>query len=139
MAHPGGRPTKYEGDITVQKAYDYLNSCVDTESEFHKTRGTSSDTFERVLDVKLPMVEGLSSYLGVNIDTINEWTKKYPEFSGAVEDLKKEQKRKLAEGGISGKYNASMAKFILSANHGMREGKDVTTNGKDIPQPLMDV
>ena len=57
--------------------------------------------------------------------------------------IKQEQKERLADNGLAGKYNPTIAKLILSANHDMREkvDTDVTSKGdKIIPiLPLNDV
>ena len=135
-----GRPTKYDPEINYeQKALDYLESYKDEKGEFHKTRGEKSDTFERIVTVKLPTIEGFCEYIGINIDTSNEWAKIYPTFSGALEIVRNEQRRRLTENGLNGTYNSTIAKLILSANHGMAERKDVTTNGKELPTPIIDV
>ena len=34
--------------------------------------------------------------------------------------------------GLSGDYNSTIAKLILSTNHGMREGTDITSDNKPI-------
>lgn len=129
VKHPGGRPTKYN-DKMIQEVYAYLESVAeDEEYEFHKTRGLNTDTYEEKLNVKLPTIQGLSLWIGCNIDTLHEWGKVHPEFSDALQDLKKVQHDKLIEGSMSGKYNSTIAKLMLSSNHGYVERKDVTTDG----------
>ena len=122
-----GRPTKYRGDETVQKVYDYLAQCVDKETTFHKTRGSSSDTYERIIEVNLPTIEALSEWLKLDIDTINEWVKheEKHDFTVAVRALKKKQKDILIKNTLNGNYNASIAKLMLSSNHGMNEKTEI--------------
>lgn len=135
-----GRPTKYNAEIDYeQKALDYLDEYQDEKDIFHKTRGEKSDTYERTVTVKLPTLEGFAKYIGIHIDTANEWSKIYPEFSGALKIVSTEQKKRLLENGLNGTYNSTIAKLVLSANHGMAERKDVTTNGKELPTPIIDV
>ncbi|MEJ6011427.1 terminase small subunit [Novosphingobium aquae] len=130
--HPGGRPTKYSADI-LKKTWEYIASCTDEEFEYHKTQGISSNTFERKIRVNIPTMQGLSLHLKVNLDTLNEWALLHHEFSGAIGELKAEQARRLMNNGLNGDYSPQMAKFLLSANHGMKERVDATTNDKDLP------
>jgi hypothetical protein len=59
----------------------------------------------------------LALYLDVNKTTIFEWEKKYPDFSNSLDKIKDEQKKRLLEKGLSGEYNSTIAKLILSSNH----------------------
>lgn len=108
MAHPGGRPTKYDDEVLVK-----------TEEYFKRA------TF--------PTIEGLSLSLDLDTDTINEWIDKEgkyykPQFSVTVRKLLARQSHELQEKGLTGEFNAQMSKFLLSANHNKREKSDVTTN-----------
>lgn len=129
MAHQGGRPSKYSNEM-LTKAHEYLQQCVDEELEFHKTRGDKTNTYERKLKVNLPSVEGLSIYLGVSRDTLYEWSKEHQEFSDTLDEVLKLQKKVLIEKGLSGDYNPLISKLVLSANHGMRDKTDVTSDGE---------
>lgn len=125
-----GRPTKYY-DGLIAKVDEYLATCVDTEREFHKTRGEKSDTYERIKQVNLPKIEGFSSYIDVHVDTINQWEKDYPIFSEALDKIRKEQHNRLIDGAISGEYNPVIAKLMLSSNHGYSEKSRVDHTTKD--------
>jgi hypothetical protein len=131
-----GRPTKYSPNI-LAKTRAYIASCVDEITEYHKTRGEKSDSFERLVRVKLPTLEGLSLHLHVHRDTIHAWSREYPIFSDALEELKALQAERLMTGALSGDYNPLIAKLILSANHGMKERTDVTTDDKELPAPIV--
>lgn len=126
-----GRPTKYTDEINT-KAQEYLKQCQDQEYEFHKTRGDRSDTYEEKVRVSLPTIEGLALYLGVNRDSLYEWKGKHKEFSDTLHDILAEQSKRLQEGALSGRYNPLIAKLILSANHGMKEKSDITSDDKPI-------
>lgn len=130
MAHPGGRPTSYSEE-TLTKAREYLLSCEDKEIE----RG-SDERPEYTIKVKLPTKGGLARYLGVSRETLYAWSKEKPEFSDIMEDLGAEQEDKLINNGLSGDYNPTIAKVLLT-KHGYREGIDNTTNDKDLPTPLL--
>lgn len=129
------RPTLYTEDI-LTKALAYLAECTDEVIEYHKTRGEKSDSYDRLVNVRIPTVEGLAVYLGVSRDTIYEWERVHPEFSDTLETLRSEQADRLLNGGLSGTYNSTIAKVLLT-KHGYREGIDTTTNGKDLPTPLL--
>jgi len=114
MAHPGGRPTKY------------LPKFVEMADEYLATTGKEQN--------ELPMVEGFAVYLEVDKTTLYEWAKIYPEFSHALTKIKIAQLLQLVNDGIYGgkEVNATIVKLMLQNNHGMKERKDVTTDGKQI-------
>jgi len=115
------RPTKYQKKF-VKDADKYLAE--------HK------DETEKKLKVKLPTIEGFAQYIGVHKSTLYEWEVEYDEFSDALEKIRAEQQQRLINMGLSGDYNSTIAKLILSSNHGMREKSDVTSDDKGI-SPLM--
>lgn len=123
-----GRPPKYEGDKTVDKVYEYINSCIDEIEIFDKTVGDKSNSYERVLKTKIPTLAGLALYLEVNKATVYEWGKEYKEFSNALDDLTSLQEEKLLNGGVSGTYNSTISKLILSSNHGYKEKTEENLN-----------
>lgn len=118
----GGRPREYKTEY-ISLVDDYLSDCEDT---FDKDKNEYM--------VKLPTVEGFALFVGHNKTTIYEWCKEYPEFSNAIDKIKENQLNKLINKGLSGKYNSTIAKLLLSGNHNIREKSetDLTTNGKDI-------
>lgn len=129
--HPGGRPTKYNKDV-VKKTYEYINGCVDTYYNYQKGFG-ATNTFERRVSAQFPTREGLSLTLSIHKDTLVEWEKKYPEFSAALAFLDDKQKEMIIRGSMNGDYNPMIAKLVLSANHGMRDRSDITSDGKPLP------
>ncbi|MFZ1468598.1 MAG: terminase small subunit [Paracoccaceae bacterium] len=136
-----GRPTEYTDDI-VLKTNEYIDSCTDEHYDWVKSESTGkvdSTSWEHRVKVKLPTIEGLSLFLKVNRDTIYDWEKKYENFSDTLKELRSKQAKMLIENGLSGDYNPTIAKLILSSNHGMREKSDVTTNDKDLPTPILNV
>ena len=123
-----GRPTDYSEDI-LKKAQKYLSSCKDEivseiESENDKTGRTR---YIKTTKVNLPSIEGLALFLKVNRSSIYEWEKQHEEFSNTLEDIRAEQQKRLVNNGLAGTYNSTIAKLILSSNHGMVERKDVTS------------
>ena len=114
MAHPGGRPTKYD-----PKLCDELDKYLTTTGKEQ---------------MSLPTIQGFSLWLGVNDDTLNEWSKHYPEFSATLERLRKLQAKQLIDDGIYGgkEVNATIVKLLLQNTHGMKERVDATSNDKEL-------
>jgi len=129
-----GRPTKYDPEF-INKADDYLELHTDEETEQEKKEGWVTYGVK----VKLPTIDGFARYIGVVKSTMYDWAKDHPEFSNALESIRVEQKERLINMGLAGDYNSTITKLILSSNHGMAERKDITTKGKELPQPLLDV
>lgn len=132
----GGRPTKYKKEY-IKAVYDYVDSCVDTEDEFHKLRGIKMDGYDRIKKINIPTIEGFSLDSKIPIQTLYLWGEAHPEFRSALDDLKREQKRRLFQGGLSGEYNPLIAKLILAANHGMSDKveQEITHH---LPKPILD-
>lgn len=107
--HPGGRPTKYIPEIIFPKIEEYLAM---TGKE----------------NMSLPSIEGLAAHLGITSETVRDWADKNPEFSLTVKRIAEKQKLQLMEDGMYGgkEVNASMAIFLLKANHGMKDGSGQT-------------
>jgi len=106
---PAGRPTKLTPEL-IEDGWKYLNE----------------------LDVSvytlLPTVEGLAIKLGISRETVYQWEKDNEEFSDIVKKLKVDQGEKLIQNALNNKYNASIAKLILSGKHGYVEKTEVDNN-----------
>lgn len=98
-----GRPTKYTDDMP-DKAWHYV------------------ENYQDYGDV-VPMVAGLAVALGLHKDTIYEWCNdpQKRQFSDAVRAIEDAQHKALVNGGISGAYNPTITKLMLSSNHGYSE------------------
>ena len=105
-----GRPSKYKKEY-IAEVDKYLANCVDSYSDDGRNR----------LTVQLPTIEGFSLYLGVALSSIYLWAKEHSDFSESLELIKFEQKQRLLSKGLSNEYNSTIAKLILSSNHGMAE------------------
>lgn len=118
---PAGRPTKYH-DGMIQLAEEYLKTCGRDQT-------------------KLPTIEGLALYLGVDDERIGEWANAidesgnliHPEFHATVKKVKATQKNQLMDDGLYGgrEVNSTMAIFLLKVNHGMVETVRQEHTGKD--------
>lgn len=108
---PPWRPTKYLPEIIYPKIEEYITSCSREQTE-------------------LPTIEGLALSLEVNVDTLYEWSKKYPDFSEAIKKILAKQKTQLMNDGMYGgkEVNPAMAIFLLKCNHHMNDGSNQTVN-----------
>lgn len=107
------RPTKLTTEL-IKSAQEYL------------------ETYTTVV----PTIEGLALYLKVNRDTLYDWeaTNRDQAFSDIISDLKAKQASELIDGTLTGKYNATIAKLILSGRHNYIEKReqDITSGGDKI-------
>ena len=103
--HPGGRPSKY-GDHILPKINEYM-------APFYEDETLTSP----------PTIEGLALFLNLTPQTLHNWLNDNdkPEFFEALGQLKAKQKEMLFHHGLMGHYNPTIAKLILSANHGVSE------------------
>ena len=122
------RPTDFSKEI-VDKANEYLELCQD--EEIQQLTGLSvkgTELYKNKLKVKIPTIEGLSAFLGIATSTSYEWEKKYPEFSEVIDLLRQKQAEALINNGLSGDYNPTIAKVLLT-KHGYADKQELT--GKD--------
>lgn len=123
----GGRPTDYDKTI-INKTLLYIDSCKDEQTEFHTKRSDGSNSYEYKVRVNIPTVEGLALHLGVSRSTVYKWREDHPEFSDIIDQLLTKQADMLLRGGLSGDYNSTISKVILT-KHGYREGQEITGEG----------
>jgi hypothetical protein len=104
------RPSKYNATI-LEKAEDYIKNYIKYGDE-------------------IPMIDGLALELGIHRDTVNDWEKKYPEFSDIVRTLMTHQGRKLMNGSLTGEFKERTATLALSSNHGLvaKTETDITSS-----------
>lgn len=126
MTHPG-RPTTYSEEM-LTKSREYIELCQDDEIERESKQGGTVYK----LKAKLPTKGGLARHLGVSRDTLYEWSKHHTDFSDIMEELGAEQEDRLINNGLSGDYNPTIAKVLLT-KHGYREGIEQSgVGGKDL-------
>lgn len=115
-----GRPTDYS-EQTLRDAWAYVQ-------EFSNDVKTSSG-----LIVNLPTIEGLSLYLEISRSTLYLWQKEHKEFSDIIEVLQQKQAQVLINNGLSGNYNSTIAKVLLT-KHGYTDKQEIdhTTKGESI-------
>lgn len=135
----GGRPTILTEEL-IENTKRYIESCVSgyvsNKKTFIDSNGQEKEKIDVVYEVNLPTIEGLAYELGINKDTIYNWRKGDSEneviFSDLIEDLLHKQAKSLVNNGLSGAYNPTIAKVLLT-KHGYREGTEHSgVEGKDL-------
>lgn len=96
-----GRPTKYTEELQSQ-ADTYL-------SRLHE------------LGHAIPSRAGLCCMLGISRETSYQWEKIHPAFSDTLRLVDVMQEHMTLNGGITGEFNPTIAKLVLSNNHGYSE------------------
>lgn len=120
-----GRPLKYNTEI-LSKTQEYINNSEDAEEQVLELENEEKGykKYKTKIRVHLPTIEGLARFLSVHKDTIYQWRKDYAEFSDLIETLLHKQSEALINNGLSGDYNPTIAKVLLS-KHGYRESSEV--------------
>ena len=115
-----GRPSEYNPEY-IAKVDEYL--------------AKHSDIVEAGrLKVQLPTVEEFALFIGKSVKTLYNWAAQHEDFLQALNKIVVQQKQRLINKGLSGDYNPTIAKLILSSNHGMSEKKQIdhTSGGERI-------
>lgn len=118
-----GRKTTYKKEY-CNKVDEYLESTID------KRTGAS-------LEVNIPTLDEFALFIGVPRRTMYDWKAEFEDFSHSLDKIVTEQKKRLINKGLSGEYNSTIAKLILSANHGMKERSDMTSDDKPIGNEIV--
>ena len=134
------RPTLLTEEL-IAKTKDYIESCNSGYAVSYKQTvnkdGELVDIPEVKYEVNLPTIEGLAYELGIHKDTIYTWRKGTSEleleFSDFIQDLLHKQAKQLVNNGLSGSYNPTIAKVLLT-KHGYvdKVEQDITTGGERI-------
>lgn len=104
-----------------------------TDELIEKAEGYIDYRLEQKL---LPTIEGLAVYLGINRDTVYDWKNKHERFSDIYEDIMATQGDQLVNKGLSGEYNSTIAKLILT-KHDYSDKQDITSGGDKLPTPIL--
>ena len=115
-----GRPPEYK-IIYNDKVDEYLELHKDEEVQVVRQSSEKYEMYDNKLKVKLPTLKGFARFIDVNESTLYEWDKAYPDFSKSLDKIRVEQHDRLINAGLSGDYNSTIAKLILSSNHGMSD------------------
>ena len=115
---PFGRPSKLTPEM-FEEANVYLD-----------------ETCSMSVNTLLPTIEGLALCLHIHRDSLYKWAEENKDFSDILERLRQSQAQKILQNSMLNRYNSTISKLMLS-KHGYIEQKDVTTNGKDLPTPIL--
>lgn len=97
-----GRPTKYRPEYSTDEFIEqWVKQCI-----------------RKKLLVSLC---GFAVYVKVCEDTLQEWGRVHPNFSVSMAKINQISKQMLLNKGLMTTYSPNMARFVLSANHGMAE------------------
>lgn len=119
----GGRPTEYNERVLIYSK-DYIDSCEDEITSVISGQSDSFTKYEQKLKVKIPTIEGLARYLKISRSTLYLWQKEHPEFSDIIEELQQKQAERLLSNGLSGDYNSTIAKVLLT-KHGYTDKQEI--------------
>jgi hypothetical protein len=117
----------------VLKVDEYLETRQDEEVQVVKQVNSEKgyEMFDNKLKVRLPTIEGFARYIDVSKKSLYNWEKVYSELLHALDRIRTEQHDRLINQGLSGEYNSTIAKLILSSNHGMAEKTETALTFED--------
>lgn len=117
---PAGRPTKYKDEYATDEFIDeFVKTCIEKN--------------------KLVSVCALAVYIKVTEETLQNWGKGHAEFLRSLGRINQTSKEMLCSGGLNSSYNSTIAKLILSANHGMSERNITQHEGLEAIMPVINV
>ncbi len=125
-----GRPTKYDPSF-CESLIDFFNIPPYTikDMTIQKPDGTQIDKTEFEAN-DIPFFSKWCRKIGVNQETMVEWTKRYPDFSVAYNQAKELQCEILVTNGLRGTYATPFAIFTAKNILGWRDKSDVEHSGK---------
>lgn len=126
---PVGRPSEYRPEI-AQELLDYFGKDPYVEKEQDiLTKTGDVITIKKDVASDFPTLAGFAIKLGICRDTLLEWSKEYPEFSGAYKRAKDFQENFLAVNGNKGLIHPAFAIFTAKNVLNWRDKKDVEHSG----------
>lgn len=131
---PGGRPTKYKTEYceAIIKFFNVEPHRKEITAEIKGYGKAGNQNFEKteykLVANPLPTLAKFARSIGVNKDTVIEWTKVHEEFSDAYNAAKDLQKDFLVDNGLAGLYPP--ATFIFTAKNitDMRDKQEVESS-----------
>lgn len=128
--HPGGRPTKYKKKFCEAIIEFFSKSRTKAEKVVQITK---AGIIERSVTVAqpLPLFSAFARSIGVDENTLLNWTTEHTEFLGAYTRAKALQKEFLIENGMAGRYDTKFAMFVAVNCTDMRDKIDHTHQNPD--------
>jgi len=106
---PAGRPSKYDPSVLP-----IVREYIDNYSEHG--------------DV-IPQIAALHKILDVSVSSIYRWEENEEQFREVLDELRQAQHKVLLNGGISGDFNATITKLVLT-KHGYTDKTETELTGK---------
>ena len=129
-----GRPTKYKKEY-CEKIVEYFDVPYFVEKEV--TKATSSGVIYKIkkeVPNRIPLFEGFARSIGVDTDTVVNWTRDHEDFFGAYKTAKGLQKEMLVYLAVNGHLAQSYAIFLTKniTDFTDRVETDVTSGGEKV-------
>lgn len=124
------RPTKYQGEITIEKCLKYLDFPLFQTYEVETVVKDEIVKINKIRPNSIPSVAGLASYLEIRRNTIYDWAKQHEEFSDILDDLQRKQEEFLLFHGLTKGYDSSFAKFITQNVTRFRDKLETNTTAE---------
>ena len=88
---------------------------------FNLTKENYERCVEYVKKNDMPTITGLAAYLGTTRSRLDTHRKNNEQFAALIEVMKEKFTVHVSEGALTGRYNSSFAKYLLSARLGLIE------------------
>lgn len=109
--HPGGRPLKFNSNEELQELIDeYFKEC-DLKGEFYT-------------------ITGLADYLDTDRITLVRYENR-DEFSNTIKKAKRRVEKQFIQNSLNGKYNPTIAIFLMKNNYGYQDKVDVRVDSPE--------
>ncbi len=126
-----GRPPKYKKEY-CKKMLEFFSipHTYDKEIISYDKDGNEKRTYIEKANI-LPTFEKFAVNIGVCRDTLNEWCRKYKDFSDTYKQCKDFQKDMLNDLAMRGFYNPTYTIFVAKNITDMRDKQEVITTPSD--------
>ena len=120
-----GRPSKYKPEYCEEiiKFFDYSPYREVEIPHYQAGKLQYKDT--KLLPNEPRFISDFAHSIGVHIDTLYEWAKKYPEFSEALKIANSKNQNIHIKGAYMGVYNPTSFVFTMKNIAGWRDNRDV--------------
>jgi|GEM_PF-1439647 len=126
----GGRPTKYRPEYCEAIIAFFSKDPTTLKEVSHITKTGITKHMVEVPE-KLPLLSAFARSIGVDENTLLNWTKEHEEFLGAYTRAKALQKEFLIHNGLAGLYDTKFAMFVAVNCTDMRDKVDHTIGNPD--------